>query len=866
MRKKGKKVKYNVGIVNIRGSEDDNRNYNPTFSLSYITKTGIKGCKAFSGYENKNVTVKEREANIYNSNYIDFHRKADMKSENNDYFPIKSEHNTKDSSQEGFENEFEFEDYYDNSDDLDDDHNKMNTKVENNILSSLEFIWSEIRSENVLERKQSFEYLEMDNNLNIKNRIPKNVLDQVSKVPRKLESLISFSMLLCLDTILYDLTFLPINSVIAFVKLILLLIIRVKDIAVETIKKVKFYIIVNFITNIGNKYGENRSLSYENNNLNRVYTWNLFSIGKNSELKNTNLIEVSSEISNINSNNNSSVEYIFEEKHEKSKSMLNLTEITKECRERIIGDHKSIDDGILSKNNNFLPQIKNYVNSFRMGDQKSSFEESELISSFNNMNSSNINSNGSMKFDSELNNLELEKSDYKCLRLSAIELTDISRFMVLLFSIFIFSMFDISFFYHYIRGQGLLKLYVIFNMLEVFEKLFRSFGRDLIDTFLRSVTGYFCYINFLNDKYISECANEEEDEETPTFKSIVTLYFVVICYLLVHCIIHMIRGLALNISLNSSEYTMFLIVITNNFAEIKSTVFKTYHSISLFTVACSDSIERFQLLYDGCILFLRMYFNTRLYNNSIYVTVITWVVSVFIVEIIVDWFKHSFLVKFNKINSKCYDNYLVTLIGDVLLSRGSNIALYHLLNNNNESEKKELGESNVNNHKNNINNSLINNIEVKEGLISMKRTNLSDYNGQYSISRGNTIGLEVDVSSVINKEENKIKKRKGENIKQVSGGSKEITFISKDLRNIYAFPYIVSRRIGFVSLPLTILLICVLLFSRLHSTLCINHLIIIWFILFIIKYLSSILIVSFSQNNIEKLKNWNPDFNKINAL
>ncbi|EAK87902.1 hypothetical protein [Cryptosporidium parvum Iowa II] len=91
-------------------------------------------------------------------------------------------------------------------------------------------------------------------------------------------------------------------------------------------------------------------------------------------------------------------------------------------------------------------------------------------------------------------------------------------------------------------------------------------------------------------------------------------------------------------------------------------------------------------------------------------------------------------------------------------------------------------------------------------------------------------------------------------------------FISKKLRGIYAFPYIVSRRIGFISLPLTILLMCVLLFSRLHSALCINHIIIIWLILFILKYLTSFIIVSISQNNIDRLKNWNFDFNKINAL
>lgn len=42
---------------------------------------------------------------------------------------------------------------------------------------------------------------------------------------------------------------------------------------------------------------------------------------------------------------------------------------------------------------------------------------------------------------------------------------------------------DVSNLYHSIRSQSTLKLYVIFNVLEVLDKLFSSFGLDLLDTF-----------------------------------------------------------------------------------------------------------------------------------------------------------------------------------------------------------------------------------------------------------------------------------------------------------------------------------------------------------------------------------------------
>ena len=36
--------------------------------------------------------------------------------------------------------------------------------------------------------------------------------------------------------------------------------------------------------------------------------------------------------------------------------------------------------------------------------------------------------------------------------------------------------------YHYVRGQEMLKLYVVVGMMEVFDRLFCSLGQDLMDT------------------------------------------------------------------------------------------------------------------------------------------------------------------------------------------------------------------------------------------------------------------------------------------------------------------------------------------------------------------------------------------------
>lgn len=42
---------------------------------------------------------------------------------------------------------------------------------------------------------------------------------------------------------------------------------------------------------------------------------------------------------------------------------------------------------------------------------------------------------------------------------------------------------DASRVYHSIRGQSIIKLYVIFNVFEVFDKLCCSFGLDILESF-----------------------------------------------------------------------------------------------------------------------------------------------------------------------------------------------------------------------------------------------------------------------------------------------------------------------------------------------------------------------------------------------
>ena len=51
---------------------------------------------------------------------------------------------------------------------------------------------------------------------------------------------------------------------------------------------------------------------------------------------------------------------------------------------------------------------------------------------------------------------------------------------------------DTSIIYHMVRGQSILKLYVIFNMLDIFERLLTSVGRDTLDSLYWLAVVRFC--------------------------------------------------------------------------------------------------------------------------------------------------------------------------------------------------------------------------------------------------------------------------------------------------------------------------------------------------------------------------------------
>ncbi|XP_032128946.1 transmembrane anterior posterior transformation protein 1 homolog isoform X2 [Sapajus apella] len=68
------------------------------------------------------------------------------------------------------------------------------------------------------------------------------------------------------------------------------------------------------------------------------------------------------------------------------------------------------------------------------------------------------------------------------------QVCDILKGVILVICYFMMHYVDYSMMYHLIRGQSVIKLYIIYNMLEVADRLFSSFGQDILDALYWTAT------------------------------------------------------------------------------------------------------------------------------------------------------------------------------------------------------------------------------------------------------------------------------------------------------------------------------------------------------------------------------------------
>lgn len=179
------------------------------------------------------------------------------------------------------------------------------------------------------------------------------------------------------------------------------------------------------------------------------------------------------------------------------------------------------------------------------------------------------------------------------------------------------------------------------------------------------------------------------------------MFLLALVYNCVHATALFYQVVTLNVAVNSYSNALLTLLMSNQFVEIKSTVFKKIEKDNLFQMTCADVVERFQLWLMLTIIALRNIVEvgglsinfgatdpsaasiapganvtgTPLRSGGILPNSFTllpqWtgqVLSPFLLvlgsEMLVDWIKHAYINKFNSTKPAIYGRFLDVLAKD----------------------------------------------------------------------------------------------------------------------------------------------------------------------------------------------------------
>lgn len=233
-------------------------------------------------------------------------------------------------------------------------------------------------------------------------------------------------------------------------------------------------------------------------------------------------------------------------------------------------------------------------------------------------------------------------------RPSAAELSDFGCFLVLIVGVILLERTDISLIYHMIRGQGTIKLYVVYNVLEIFDKLCQNFCGDVLQTLFNSAEG------------VANCSHEKMRFWIWRFISDQALTMAASIF---HSFILLAQAITLSTSIIAHNNALLALLVSNNFSEIKSNVFKRFSKDNIHSLAYADSIERFHI--SAFLLFVLAQ-NLLEAEGPWFESFLLNALMVFVCEMLIDIIKHSFLAKFNGIKPIAYSEFLEELCKQTL--------------------------------------------------------------------------------------------------------------------------------------------------------------------------------------------------------
>lgn len=233
------------------------------------------------------------------------------------------------------------------------------------------------------------------------------------------------------------------------------------------------------------------------------------------------------------------------------------------------------------------------------------------------------------------------------------EMCDLLRGLILIIATVTMSYVDTSALYHMVKSQSIIKLYVGYNILEVIDKLSSTAACDAIDMLFWTAT--------------EPKSPGSIDGRSRRRQILIQLVGATICVLL-QSHLFLVQATVLNVALNSKNGSLLTIMMSNNFVELKGMVFKKFERNNLFHMSCSDVRERHHLLVLLIIVLIQTLKEYSWDERQLYFLA-PYCMLIILTEVMVDWFKHAFVTRFNEMPTGIYQQYSLLLAYDAVNCR-----------------------------------------------------------------------------------------------------------------------------------------------------------------------------------------------------
>ena len=237
-----------------------------------------------------------------------------------------------------------------------------------------------------------------------------------------------------------------------------------------------------------------------------------------------------------------------------------------------------------------------------------------------------------------------------------------------------------SFLYHLIRSQSFVKIYVIYNFLDTIDRLLTVFGRDIVEALYWLIIGkkvdeekrypLIVYV-ILEFAYFSKNAIQTS---IISFNSCCFFVHAYVFYIALHSILLFTQAMVLNVSVNSFSEGFVPLLISHNFSELRSGLFRRFELEHMYQLCINDAFERFQLLFYLGIITIHNFSSISWHILSqdrmlkLTLKALLWCMGI---ELFVDNVKQCTINRFNNPHPNVYKNFRTMFRVNILSSFNS---------------------------------------------------------------------------------------------------------------------------------------------------------------------------------------------------